>query len=75
MTLERLQPTEPTVIYMVVPCPSCSAAALTPCLEGGRILDGDVHLDRARLFASARFEHPEWGLKVLMNLRNGEYQP
>ena len=38
-------------------------------------MDGDIHLDRAELFASARFEHPEWPLKVLMNLQSGEYHP
>lgn len=71
----ELEPAQPTVIYWVVPCPECAAPALTPCLEEGRVMDGDIHLIRAELFASVRFQFPQWHLSDLMGLSTGEYQP
>lgn len=69
--------TEPTpvLIYWTVMCPDCDAAPLYPCQDDGKIVPDDVHLGRAEMWVSARFEFPERGLKWLSSLKPSEPQP
>ena len=65
----------PFIIYLVVPCPDCSASAMQPCSDEGIIVGDDVHLGRYQLFASARHMAPEMTLSDLKSLSVSEYHP